>query len=104
MWASVVAFYNFPEVSASGPVTAPGRVLPQVRFLIHLAGSESIGFSSGFGGFGNEKVELQFFQWFWDFPMARRVIRLSWGGSAARPRGQFRDPFYHEQHPPARDY
>ena len=58
-----------------------------------------------FGWGGLEHVDFPLvFQWFWGCFLSRTVIWLRSGPPAARPRGGFRDPFYHLKNPLAKRY
>ena len=51
-------------------------------------------FFNGFGGVGVENIDFPLvFQWFLEVSVARRVIKLSWNGSAERPRGRIQGSF-----------
>ena len=62
-------------------------------------------FFNDFGWVGLEHVDFPLvFSWFLGCSLSRRVIRLRSGPPAARPRGGFRDPFYHLKNPLAKRY
>ena len=62
-------------------------------------------FFNDFDGVGVGNVDFPLvFQWFLGCSLSRRISKRSARAPAVRPRGGFRDPFYHLKNPLAKRY